>query len=97
VRTKQKYISMSHSVNKQVVIQHIYLLHKSTLVDWCKRTIYYVYAYGGPKTVFGPPGVTFINVLHSALTLVDPESVKNTVKSLVPFYTFGICRGKSCS
>jgi len=26
-------------------------------------------------------GVNFINVLPSAFTLVDPESVKNTVKS----------------
>ncbi len=27
------------------------------------------------------PGVNFINVLHTTFTLVDPKSVKNTVKS----------------
>jgi len=35
-------------------------------------------------------GVNFTNVLHEAFTLVDPESVKNTVKSSVSFYAFGI-------
>ncbi len=36
-------------------------------------------------------GVNFINVLHSAFTLVDPESIKNTVNSSVTFYAFSIC------
>ncbi len=42
-------------------------------------------------------GVNFINVLYTAFTLVDPESVKNTVKSSVTFYTFGIYGCKSCT
>jgi len=41
------------------------------------------------------PRVDFTNVLRTAFTLVDPESVKNTVKSLVSFYAFGICERKS--
>jgi len=41
-------------------------------------------------------GVNFINVLHTAFALIDPESVKNTVKSSVSFYTFGIYEHKSC-
>ncbi len=36
-------------------------------------------------------GVNFTNVLRTASTLVDSESVKNTVKSSVSFYAFGIC------
>jgi len=46
------------------------------------------------KTKFG---LNFINVLCTAITLVDPESVKNTVKSSVSFYPLGICRPKSCT
>jgi len=41
-------------------------------------------------------GINFTKVLHEAFTLVDPESVKNTVKSSVSFYAFGICARKSC-
>jgi len=42
-------------------------------------------------------GLNFINVLRTAFTLVDPKSVKNTVKSSVSFYSFGICRHKNCT
>jgi len=41
-------------------------------------------------------GVNFINVLRTDFTLVDPKSVKNTVKSSVSSYAFGICKSKSC-
>ena len=41
-------------------------------------------------------GVNFINVLRTAFALVDLESIKNTVKSSVPFYIFGIYEHKSC-
>ncbi len=37
------------------------------------------------------PSVNFTNLLRTAFMLVDPESVKNTVKSFVTFYAFGIC------
>jgi len=40
-------------------------------------------------------GVNFTNILSSFCT-VDPESLKNTVKSSVSFYTFGLCARKSC-
>ncbi len=43
------------------------------------------------------PGVNFTNILHAAFTLVDPESIKNTVKSSVSVYAFGICKRKSCT
>ncbi len=42
-------------------------------------------------------GVNFTNVLRPAFTLVDLESVKNTVKSSVSFYAFGIYERKSCT
>jgi len=42
-------------------------------------------------------GVNFINVIRTAFTLVDPKSVKNTVKSSVSFYAFGIYERKSCT
>ncbi len=42
------------------------------------------------------PGMNFTKVLHEAFTLIDPESVKNVVKSSVSFYAFGICACKSC-
>jgi len=35
------------------------------------------------------PSVNFINILCTAFMLVDPKSIKNTVKSLVSFYAFG--------
>jgi len=35
------------------------------------------------------PGVDLINVQHTAFTLVDPESAKNTVKSSVSFTLSG--------
>ncbi len=37
------------------------------------------------------------NVLRTAFTLVDPKSVKYTVKLSVSFYAFGICERKSCT
>jgi len=37
------------------------------------------------------PGVHFINILRTPFALIDPESVKNTVKSSVSFYAFGSC------
>ncbi len=43
------------------------------------------------------PGVDFINVLRAAFAPVDPKSVKNTVKSSVTFYAFGIYERKSCT
>ncbi len=43
------------------------------------------------------PGVNFTNILRTAFILVDPERVKNTINSSVSFYTFGICKHKSCS
>ncbi len=43
------------------------------------------------------PGVYFINILCTAFALVDPESVKITVKSSVSFYAFGIYENKSCT
>jgi len=43
------------------------------------------------------PSVNFTNILRAALTLKDPESVKNTVKSSVSFYAFGTCGRKSCT
>jgi len=42
-------------------------------------------------------GVNFTNILRKAFTLVDPESVKNTVKSSVSFYAFGICNCGRCT
>jgi len=36
------------------------------------------------------PGVNFTNILLAAFTLVDLKGVKNTVKSSVSFYAFGI-------
>jgi len=38
----------------------------------------------------GISGVNITNILLKAFMLVDPESVKNTVKSSVSFYAFGI-------
>ncbi len=43
------------------------------------------------------PGVNFTNILRAAFTLVDPKSVKNTVKSSVSFYAFRICVRKTCT
>ncbi len=42
------------------------------------------------------PSVNFINFLSTAFALIDPESIKNRVKSSMSFYTFGICQCKSC-
>ncbi len=39
----------------------------------------------------------FNNVLRTAFALVDPKSVKNTVRSSVSFYAFGIYERKSCT
>jgi len=36
------------------------------------------------------PGVNFTNVLCTAFTLVDPESVKNTVMSSLSFYSASV-------
>ena len=41
--------------------------------------------------------VNFINVLLTAFALIDPKSIKITVKSSVSFYAFGICERKSCT
>ncbi len=43
------------------------------------------------------PGVNFINILRTAFALLDPKSVKSTVKSPVSFYAFGIYECKSCT
>jgi hypothetical protein len=42
-------------------------------------------------------GVNFINVLRTAFALVESKSVKNTVKSSVSFYAFGIYERKNCT
>ncbi len=42
------------------------------------------------------PGVNFTNGLHTAFTLVHPESVKNTGKCSVSFYALEYCSCKSC-
>jgi len=47
-------------------------------------------AVGGTLGLF-----TGISVI--AFALVDPESVKNTVKSTVSFYAFGIYERKNCT
>jgi hypothetical protein len=39
-------------------------------------------------------GFNFINILHTAFMRVDPESIKNTVKS---FYTYRIFARESCA
>jgi len=49
------------------------------------------------KVELGRTGVNFINILCTAFALVDPKSVKNTVKSSVSFYAFGINERKSCT
>jgi len=41
------------------------------------------------------PGVNFTNALLAAFTLVDPESIKNTVKSSVSFMLLGSGRVKA--
>ncbi len=35
-----------------------------------------------------PPSVNFINVIRSAFALVDPKSIKNTVKVISVFLRF---------
>ncbi len=42
------------------------------------------------------PGVNFFNVLRAAFAHADPKSVKNTVKSALSFYAFGLHDRKSC-
>ena len=42
-------------------------------------------------------GVNFTNVLQAAFTLIDPKSIKNSVKLPVSFYSFGIYKRKSCT
>ncbi len=42
-------------------------------------------------------GVYFINVLHTAFALIDPESVKITVKALVSFTLLGSTSVKAVS
>ncbi len=43
-------------------------------------------------------GVNFINILRTAFALIDPKSVKNTVKTSVYVrYAFGIYERKSCT
>ncbi len=41
-------------------------------------------------------GVNFINVLHTFFAHVDSKLAKNTVKSALSFYAFGLCKHKSC-
>jgi len=43
------------------------------------------------------PGLNFINVLRTAFTLTDPESVKDTDDLTVFFYPLGIYVCKSCT
>ncbi len=42
-------------------------------------------------------GFNFTNIIQAAFALVDPKSVKNTDKSSLLFYTFGLCTRKSCT
>jgi len=56
----------------------------------------FLFLSGKKRTFRALLGVNFINILQAAFMLVDPESVKNTVKSSVSIYAFGICAPKSC-
>ncbi len=42
-------------------------------------------------------GLNFTIILRASFLLVDPKSIKNTVKSSVSFYAFMICKRKSCT
>jgi len=74
------------SVIIQSSYQYLFTLLRSTSVKAVCKTL-----------VKLSPGFNFDNILHTAFTLVDPESAKNTDKSSVSFYTFGICERKSCT
>ena len=49
------------------------------------------------KRVRQRQGVNFINILRTAFVLVDPKNIRNTAKSSVSFYAFGIYERKSCT
>jgi len=49
------------------------------------------------RAAFTLEGVKFTNIQRAAIAQEDPESVRNTVQSLVSFYAFGICMHKSCT
>jgi len=53
--------------------------------------------YSYVKMIAKQTGVNFINVLRTAVTHVDPECAKKTVKSVVSFGTFGTYESKSCT
>jgi len=50
-----------------------------------------------PRSSEYSSGVNFTNVLRTDYALIDPKSVKNTAKSSVSFYAFGIYKRKSCT
>ncbi len=74
------------SVRTQSSDQYLFTLLGSTSVKAVRRTLMKL-----------SPGVHFINILCTAFALVDPKSIKNTVKSSMSFYAFGIYERKSCT
>ncbi len=69
---------------------------------WCAINIVFHAKYLANKTLLLLPwlsgaGLNFINVLHTAIMLADPESVKDTDDLPVFVYTFGIYKHKSCT
>ncbi len=57
---------------------------------FCKRSLFVKCWWNWSR-----PGLNFINVLCTAFALIDPESIKITVKSSVSFYAFGIYKRKA--
>jgi len=75
-----------NSAKRQSSCQCLFLLCRAACIKAVTKTLI--------KSTLGD---NFTNDLRTAFMLVDPESVKNTVKSSVCFYAFGICGSKSCT
>jgi len=84
---KQKSLASGHPCVMILIVTGLTL--DKSLIRYCKSK--------DNHKVLNGSGVDFINVLRTAFSLVDPESVKNTVKSSASFYAFGIYERKSCT
>jgi len=86
---------------QKIITQTVSKASKKKLLKidiWCQFHQLFTYVQLQRKSCSkSTPGVNFTNFLRTAFTLVDPKSIKNTVKSSVSFYAFGICEHKSCT
>jgi hypothetical protein len=88
-------------LDTKIVLFNLHFLHNNFFCRISTKSLFlaknktFHKSFVSLKHFFPTLGVNFIKVLRTAFALVDPESVKNIVKSSVSFYALGSTGAKA--